>query len=185
MLIARSAQEALLYLDLQDCDCGVAGFEPEHRLEDRDGVLVSLYDGLCVNCGRSRSYEFVISDEMPPAPPAFGREEPSRIIDPGEFLWICDKVSETTGLRLLNTPLGEQRVHRAGYEYAIAALKEIFKFLPIGVDSVPEELFTSERGREIYRKDPSRFERQELVSNLTHKRRIVNDIDRFNPPREI
>lgn len=182
MLIARSTQEAHLYMDLHACVCGAEGFEREHRLEERDGVLVAVYEGPCPKCGRTRSYEFRLADELPPAPPAFGGTEPSRIIDPGEFLWISDQVATDTGLRLLHTPPTEQREQRVGSAFALAAVEEVLKFLPEGADRVPEELFTSERGREVYRKNPRRFERAELLDNLARKRRVLESIDRFSPP---
>ncbi|MEV5435305.1 hypothetical protein AB0K80_04625 [Streptomyces sp. NPDC052682] len=183
MLIARSMQEAHLYMDLHACVCGAEEFEREHRLEDRDGVLFAVFEGVCPQCGRARSFEFRMSDELPPAPPAFGGAEPSRIIDPGEFMWIGDRVSTESGLRLLNTPLAEHREIRPATAYAIAAFEEVAKFLPEGADRIPEERFTSERGREMYAKNPDRFTRAGIDDALERKRAILADIDRFSPPR--
>ncbi|MBB4903038.1 hypothetical protein [Streptomyces griseomycini] len=183
MLIARSAQEAHAYMDLHVCVCGAAGFERQHRLEDRDGVLVSVYEGVCPQCGRTRSFEFTMSEGLPPAPPAFGGPESSRIIDPGEFLWISDRLSTESGLRLLNTPLAQHREVRPAAAYAIAALEEVAKFLPEGADRIPEDRFTSERGREMYEQDPTRFTRKEITAALELKRRILAGIDRFSPPQ--
>ncbi|MGW0996662.1 hypothetical protein [Streptomyces sp. NPDC002520] len=183
MLIARSTQEAHLYMDLHACVCGAAEFERAHRLEDRDGALVAVYEGECPQCGRTRSFEFRMSDELPPAPPAFGGAEPSQIIDPGEFLWIGDQAATDSGLRLLNTPLAEHRAIRPQTAYAIAAFEEVAKFLPEGEDRIPEDRFTSERGRELYAKDPTRFTRDRIDSALERKRAILADIDRFSPPQ--
>lgn len=182
MLIARSTQEAHLYMDLHACECGAKDFEREHRLEERDGALVAVYEGVCPQCGRTRSYAFLMADELPPAPPTFGGAEPSRIIDPGEFLWVSDQVGTDAGLRLLNVPPAEQREHRASFEYGLAALDEVIKFLPEGADSIPEDRFTSERGRELYRKDPTRFDRVWLLDSQARKRRILAGIDQFSPP---
>ncbi|WP_371577825.1 hypothetical protein [Streptomyces sp. NBC_01314] len=183
MLIARSMQEAHLYMDLHACDCGAEEFEREHRLEDRDGAMVAVYEGMCPQCGRTRSFEFRMSEELPPAPPAFGGFEPSRIIDPGEFMWVGDRASTDSGLRLLNTPTAEHREIRPRTEYAIAAFEEVAKFLPERGDRIPEALFTSRRGRELYTKDPERFTREEIAAALELKRSILADIDRFSPPR--
>ncbi|HWD78892.1 MAG TPA: hypothetical protein VG497_08420 [Kribbella sp.] len=182
MLTARSAQEAWLYMDLRVCDCGAKEFERAHRLEGRAGALVSVYEGTCGRCGRERAYEFRMTDELPPAPPAFGGDEPSEIIDPGEFLWVSDTVGEDAGLRLLNAPLAEQRQYRAAWEYSMAALQEVFKFLPATADKVPAERFTSERGQELYRTSPDRFERRWLIDGLARKRRVLAGIDAFSPP---
>jgi hypothetical protein len=183
MLIARSLQEAHAYMDLQACACGAAEFERQHRLEDRTGVLVSVYEGICPQCGRTRSFEFTISEGLPPGPSAFGAPGPSRIIDPGEFLWISDRVSAESGLRLLNTPPAEHREIRPATAYAIAALEEVAKFLPEGADQIPEDRFTSERGRGMYAQDPTRFTRKEITTALELKRKILADIDRFSPPQ--
>ncbi|MFF6781841.1 hypothetical protein [Streptomyces sp. NPDC012510] len=124
-----------------------------------------------------------MSDELPPAPPAFGGDEPSRIIDPGEFMWAGDRASTDSGLRLLNTPLAEHREIRPQTAYAIAAFEEVAKFLSEGDDRIPEDRFTSRRGREMYAKDPERFTREEIVAALELKRSILADIDRFSPPQ--
>jgi len=184
MLIARSPQESHLYIDLHGCVCGTTQFGREHRLEDRDGVLVSVYEGVCPWCGRTRSFEFTISDDRPPMPPTFGGPEPSRIIDPGEFLWISDQVSTESGLRLLNTPLAEHHEVRPATAYAIAALEEVAKFLPEDADQISEDCFTSERGREMHAKDPTRFTRQEITAALELKQRVLADIDRLSSPQD-
>lgn len=183
MLIARSAQEAHLYMDLHACVCGATQFAREHRLEDREGVLVSVYEGVCPQCGRTRSYAFTISGDRPPAPPAFGGPEPSQIIDPGEFLWVSDRMSTESGLRLLNTPAAEHREIRPAAAYGTAALEEVAKFLPEDADRIPEDRFTSERGREMYAKDPSRFTRKDIDAALELDRKVLAYIDRYSPPQ--
>ncbi|MEX2985632.1 hypothetical protein [Streptomyces sp. C36] len=184
MLITRSMQEAHLYMDLHPCACGTEEFDRQHRLEDRDGVLTSVYEGACPQCGRTRLFEFTTSEARPPAPPEFGGPEPSQIIDPGEFMWIGDRVSTESGLRLLNTPPAEHREIRPATAYAIAAFEEVAKFLPEGADCIPEDRFTSERGREMYAKDPTRFTRKRITSHLELKREILAGIDRFSPPQD-
>ncbi|MCX4545801.1 hypothetical protein [Streptomyces sp. NBC_01565] len=183
MLIARSAHEAHLYMDLRVCACGANQFDRQHRLEDREGILVSVYEGTCPQCGRIRSYEFTMPDGPMVAPPAFGGPEPSQIIDPGEFMWASDRVSRDSGLRMLNTPKAEHREFRPAAAYAIAALEEVAKFLPEGAEAIPEELFTSERGREIYAKNPMRFKRKDIADSLERKQRILAGIDRYSPPQ--
>jgi hypothetical protein len=73
-------------------------------------------------------------------------------------MWVSDEVGTDAGIRLLSTPPAEQRRHRVTAACAFAALEEVAKFLPDGADRIPEALFTSDRGRETYRKNPSRFE---------------------------
>ncbi|CAL9491305.1 hypothetical protein NC239_05650 [Streptomyces sp. G3] len=183
MLIARSLQEAHLYIDLHPCACGAEQFAREHRLEDHDGALTAVFEGTCPQCGRARSFAFRMADELPPAPPAFGGEEPSSIVDPGEFMWVSDEISTESGLRLLNTAPAEHRAMRPSTAYAIAALEEVAKFLPPGGNRVPEDRFVSERGRALYAKDPERFTREEIGAALELKRSILAGIDHFSPPR--
>lgn len=101
---------------------------------------------------------------------------------PREFLWVADQVATDTGLRLLHTPPAERREQRAGSAFALAAVEEVLKFLPEGADRVPEELFTSERGREVFHKNPRRFERAGLLENIARKRRILEGVDHVGPP---
>ncbi|MFG3248154.1 hypothetical protein [Streptomyces sp. NPDC048187] len=183
MLIARSLQEAHLYMDLHPCGCGAGQFAREHRLEDRDGALTAVFEGTCPQCGRARSFVFRMADELPPAPPAFGGDEPSHIIDPGEFMWISDEISTESGLRLLNTAPAEHRAIRPATAYAIAALEEVAKFLPPDQDRIPQERFVSERGRALYAKDAGRFTRNVIAESLKLKRSILAGIDHFSPPR--
>ncbi|MFF4321649.1 hypothetical protein [Streptomyces sp. NPDC001568] len=184
MLIARSSQEAHLYMDLRACVCGATAFDREHRLEDREGVLVSVYEGTCPQCGRTRSYAFTMNDDRPVPPPSFGGPEPSQIIDPGEFLWVHDEVAEESGLRLLNTPRDTHHELRPGTAYALAALEEVAKFLPEGADRIPEDRFTSERGRETYALDPSRFKRKDIEFALGLSRTILAGIEESTPPQD-
>ncbi|WP_285543537.1 hypothetical protein [Streptomyces lavendulae] len=182
MLITRSAQESHLYMDLHPCGCGANRFDREHRVEDHEGVLVSVYEGACPECGRTRVFEFVFSDDQPVAPPAFGGPEPSRIIDPGEFLWVSERLSTESSLRLLNTPPAEQREIRPSVAYGAAALEEVIKFLPEGADRIPRDLFTSDLGREKYEKDPSRFTLKDLTAALKLDRDVLAGIDHLSPP---
>jgi hypothetical protein len=182
MLIARSLQEAHLYMDLHACVCGAEEFGREHRLEDRDGVLVAVYEGACSRCGRARSFEFQLAEELPPSPPAFGGAEPSTIIDPGEFMSVGDRTSTASGLRLLNTPLAEHRTIRPQVAYALALFEEVAKFLPEGEDRIPADRFTSELGRALYAKDPTRFTRERIEDSLERGRAILVDLDHFSPP---
>jgi hypothetical protein len=171
-------------MDLHPCECGQAEFARDHHLIDRDGVLVSVYEGFCQSCDRLRSFEFALTDDLEPAAPAFGGPEPSQIIDPGEYLSVADRIGTDAGLRLLNSPPDKHEEQRTKFEYAIAAVQEVLKFLPAGLDEVPAEAFTLPRGREIYQKDPTRFERVWLDDDLARKRRILAGIGNFTQPIE-
>ncbi|MEC4018012.1 hypothetical protein [Streptomyces sp. H27-D2] len=182
MLIARSSLEAHLYMDLHACECGAVSFDRQHHLEQRGDAMVAVYEGVCPECGRARSFSFQMTDELPPPPPAFGGSNPSLIVDPGEFLLVSYRIATDTGLRLLNTPKAERRKYRAATEYGLAALEEVLKFIPEGQDVVPPSAFTSERGRALYEKEPGKFARDLLENGVLATRQILAGIDRVSPP---
>ncbi|MFI8994599.1 hypothetical protein [Streptomyces sp. NPDC053542] len=177
MLIARSALEAHLYMDLHPCECGVADFARQHSLQQRAGALVSVYEGACAGCGRQRQFVFEMAEETPPPPPAFGGPTPSRIIDPGEFQAVANSVSARVGPLLLAAPPAERGEHRAALEYGLAAVEEVIKFFPAGEDRIPAGAFTSERGRALYEKDPEKFSRDLVEDEIAGKRRILASLD--------
>ncbi|MER5199529.1 hypothetical protein ACWD3J_34120 [Streptomyces sp. NPDC002755] len=182
MLKARSSLEAHLYMDLHPCECGSPDFDRRHRLEQRGDDIVAVYEGACRECGRNRNFTFLMADEIPPPPPAFGGPAQSEIIDPGEFATVASDVSARAGLELLNSPESEHRKHRGAMAYAVAAVEEILKFIPPGQDAVPASAFTSEVGRARYEKDPGKFRRDILEIELRLTRQILADIDTVSPP---
>ncbi|MFI9030209.1 hypothetical protein [Streptomyces sp. NPDC053560] len=183
MLIARSSLEAHLYMDLHPCECGVADFARQHSLQQQDGAMVSVYEGVCAGCGRQRRFVFKMADELPPPPPAFGGPEPSRIIDPGEFMDVANGIATRVGPLLLATPEEDRRKHRPAVVYSLAAMEEVLKFFPVGQDRIPADVFTSERGRALYDREPGKFSRDLIESNIARKRRMVAGIDRVSPPQ--
>ncbi|MFE9563158.1 hypothetical protein ACFYM0_18855 [Streptomyces sp. NPDC006487] len=182
MLRARSSSEAHLYMDLHPCDCGGADFERRHHLEQHGDDLVAVYEGVCRGCGRDRRFEFVMAVEIPPPPPAYGGAEPSEIIDPGEFSEVADRFGRWAGIGLLNSPESEHHKYRGAMASALAAVEEVFKFIPAGQDAVPASAFTSARGRARYEKDPENFTREILEIELDITRRSLEAIDSVARP---
>ncbi|MFE7934946.1 hypothetical protein ACFU6S_40745 [Streptomyces sp. NPDC057456] len=182
MLRARSSLEAHLYMDLHPCECGSSDFVRRHRLEQRGDGIVAVYEGPCSQCGRNRNFAFLMADEIPPPPPAFGGPEPSEIIDPGEFSGVGHDVSARAGLQMLNSPESEHHKYRGAMAYALAASEEVLKFIPPGQDAVPASAFTSEAGRARYEQDPGKFDRDILEMDIDLTRKILADIDEVSPP---
>ncbi|MGW0363537.1 hypothetical protein [Streptomyces sp. NPDC002990] len=171
-------------MDLHPCECGGSDFERRHHLEQHGGDIAAVYEGACRQCGRDRGFTFVMADEIPPPPPAFGGPEPSQIIDPGEFAEVVRRLSERAALAMLNSPHSEHHKHRGAAAYALAALDEVFKFLPPGEDAIPASAFTSEVGRARYEREPGKFRRDILEIELRLTRKILANIDRVSsPPR--
>ncbi|WP_327254736.1 hypothetical protein [Streptomyces sp. NBC_01244] len=164
-------------MDLHPCECGSADFERRHHLEQHGDDLVAVYEGVCRGCGRDRRFEFVMAVEIPPPPPAYGGAEPSEIIDPGEFSEVADRYRRWAGPGLLNSPESEHHKYRGAMASALAAVEEVFKFIPVGQDSVPASAFTSARGRARYERDPGKFSRELLDYELSITREVLADID--------
>ena len=182
MLTARSSAEAHLYMDLHRCECGSGGFDRRHRLELHGDVLVAVYEGACGQCGVTRRFEFRMTEEIPPPPPAFGGAEPSQIIDPGEFEAVAGRLAESTGIQLLNTPESEHHKLRGAMAYVVAAYEEMLKFLPPGEDAIPATAFVSEVGKARYRRDSGNYDRDILEMNVRDARAVLDDIDEVSTP---
>ena len=54
--VARTRDEARLYLDLTPCTCGEVDADWKHATGLLDGELVSVYDACCPNCDAEREY---------------------------------------------------------------------------------------------------------------------------------
>ncbi|MEV6281598.1 hypothetical protein [Kribbella sp. NPDC051770] len=169
MLIARSLQEAGLYVELHPCECGAAG-ELTFGVVERDGETLAVYEGDCPGCGRARRFEFRLPAE-PVAGPAYGGEEPSRIVDAGEFLWYSDRATEQAFRLSAETDDDAVARGRSALEVAAAALDEVRKFVPAGATAVPREAIGSELGQALYDADPDRF----TLDTLAGRRRLLDD----------
>jgi hypothetical protein len=156
-LYARSSAEAHLYMDQQPCGCGASEFE-RHAAVIVDGdALCSRYAGPCRQCGRLREFVFVLPEALPPvtAQLAYGGSEPSRLLDPGEWLAVAD----------------------ADPPSARAAIEEVLKFLPEAADRVPDDAFHSARGRAVRDAGAERFRRDRLETALAELRDRDGDGD--------
>ncbi|MFI6501429.1 hypothetical protein [Nonomuraea typhae] len=156
--VARTRDEALVYLDLNPCACGSVETDWDSGVVSVDGELATGYDGACGECGTEREYLFALParEVFPGAEwPTFGGPEPSELLDAGEWLWLADL---TAG----NVPAEPGDARRA-LSMARAAVEEVLKFIPEGRDDVPPEAFWSERGRQVRDAEPPRFRRDRLL----------------------
>jgi hypothetical protein len=161
-------------MELHPCECGKAGFEQRHWLEERGEDLLAIYEGPCLGCRRVRRFEIAMIDDLPPAPPAFGGPEPSRIIDPGEFLLASDRTMARVPDDLAALPTHLKNAAKRDLGCAIAALEEVLKFIPDGDDRVPPEAFRSQAGRQLFTSEPARFERRQLEHVIAEYRGRLN-----------
>lgn len=156
LLPARSIAEAHLYMDLEPCpSCGFRGFRGEQQLVLVGDEMCSQYAGPCERCGQQRQFTFVVKENSAlfvELPTVFGGDEPSRLIDPGQWVLVADQA------------LASDRPRQEALELAAAATEEALKFVPAEADEVPAEAFTSDDGRALHRRNPERFSRYALTS---------------------
>jgi hypothetical protein len=164
MFCARTNAEAHLFMDLTPCGCGDTAFERRSSVVQRGDTLCSEYLGACRTCGTIRTFVFELPEVMPrlaAGKVVYGGDEPSRLLDPGEWLTVAEH-------RAKLTPGTAQDL-----AVACAALEEILKFIPPGAERVPEAAFTSERGRQVLDKEPGRFRKARLEAVLDTYRGLL------------
>ena len=184
---ARTYDEAYLYISLRPCVCGETEFEDRvWQSMAAGGQTGERISGHCANCGRYREFTF----EMPEEPRELSFEvqygaadEPSRLIDPGEWLGIAELYVLTAQDRLDAGDLTEDEdITRVYYllTSALAAVEETMKFIPPDADSVPEGAFWSQAGRLVFESAPERFGRARLDQQREQLReRVVEFEDKY------
>lgn len=150
--IARTRDEAHLYMDLHPCGCGSMETDWDSALLSAEGGIARAYHGTCSDCGREREFVFAVAPKIviPSGWPTFGGDEPSRLLDAGDWLSVADM---TAG----SLPADDADETRRQLNVATKAMEEIMKFIPDGAEEVPGEAFWSERGLEVRNADPGRF----------------------------
>ncbi|WP_203927853.1 hypothetical protein [Virgisporangium ochraceum] len=160
---ARSSDEAHLFMALHPCGvCGDGSFVPVVREVLEDGVLVTHYTGRCDTCRALRDFRFRIDREPEGDGPRFGGDEPSEIIDAGQWLRGVDRVLAETPSNILGVSEEEWRARRYMFAAAAESVGEVLKFIPAGDDAVPPGAFWTASGREMRDAVPERFERDRL-----------------------
>ncbi|MFI7129673.1 hypothetical protein ACIBQ1_28515 [Nonomuraea sp. NPDC050153] len=156
--VARTRDEAHLYLDLHPCACGSVDTTWHSGLVSVEEGLVNRYSGVCGECGTPREYLFGLPERpvLPTGYPTFGGAEPSELLDAGEWMWVAD-------LSAGNVPVDDQAEARRTLRVATAAVEEVVKFVPPGADAVPDDGFWSERGQRMRATDPGRFQLDRLL----------------------
>nr|MDT0660914.1 hypothetical protein [Micromonospora sp. DSM 115978] len=165
--LARTPAEGHLYIQLHPCACG------EVETEFESHVLLYCAEGMagrhelrCPPCGSSRHFTFLLPDwPLQSSSFRFGDDQPSQLLDPGEWLWVADATA-TDALRAGATGADL----RESMEYAAAAADETMKFLPPGAAAIPEHLFVSDLGQAVRDACPTAFERRHLRRHVERLR---------------
>lgn len=163
MLLARTPDEAHVYMDLHPCECGEATFDRRSSVAADGDDLISVYRGQCAGCGKARELRFRLPEHPVFTSGAlrFGDDRPSELLDPGEWMALADEHAKRTPAT------------RRDVEVAAAAIDEILKFGAPSDDHIPESAFTSERGRAVRAAEPGRFRRARLEAVRATYRSIV------------
>jgi hypothetical protein len=162
--LMRSNEEAHLYLTLNPCPCGGQDAHRDSGVRIEGETWIVRYTCVCEQCGRSRVAEFRQADEpvRPPAGSWSVGEEPSELVDAGEWLAVSDLYAGAPG-----SPEGldeaQRRQAREDLLSAAAAVREALKFFADD-DTLPREALWSERGLRLYDADPGRFDQERLES---------------------
>lgn len=153
--LARTSAEAHLWLQLNPCACGATEFVTRRSVVAVGELLCSEYTGPCQGCGTVRRVRFALSDEPRPASRNgvdYGGDEPSELLDPGQWLFVADRYAT-------KTPASRDDV-----DVAQAAVGEVLKFLPEGVEELEASAFWTPLGLCTYHAEPGRFRRARLVA---------------------
>lgn len=166
---ARTFDEIYLYLDLRPCVCGET--ELDNRVSSAaviDDTPANRIGGRCVGCGRSRQFAFEMPSDSTEVSldMRYGRgDEPSRLLDPGEWLGVSEfyRMAAEDEMRSLDRDDDEAVARTSALLVAsLAALDEVVKFIPDGAATVPEGSFWSQSGRMVYETSGERFSHDRL-----------------------
>jgi len=176
--IARTNAEAHLYMELNPCgNCGETEFQPSSAVIVAEGDLASRYAGPCPRCGFQREFVFRIPDEVifpDPEEPVFGDDQPSVLIDAGEWLWVADLIARNVPAEPEDgMTTDDRRQVRIDLRTAAAAVSEAMKFIPPGADTVAADGIWSARGRAVHDDEPGRFRRIRLDAVQRTYRRLA------------
>ena len=162
--VARTRDEAQLYMDLHPCDaCGGVDVTWHSALTERDGSPARRYSGQCGGCAAAREFVFALPErpELPgPDDVVFFGTDRSQLLDAGEWLLVSDLCAQAGSI-----PAGsdaERSGARESMAIAAAAVTEVLKFVPAGAEEVPDSGFWSDRGRTVRDREPGRFRRRRL-----------------------
>lgn len=157
--VARTSDEARLYLELNPCeDCGASADKWDQGLTEVDGELANSYVSVCPGCGIEREFFFGVPErEIAPGPfPTFGGAEPSEILDAGQWLEAADAAAS-------ELPPDDHEEAARLRAVAGAAVEEVVKFIPPGEDAVPDDAFWTDEGLRIRAAEPGRFRLERLL----------------------
>lgn len=178
---ARTFNEAILFIRLRPCGCGEMEAEWQDVALSVNGQPVRYFTGACANCGRPREFTIAMpADADRRDDVVYGDgDEPSQVIDPGEWLGVSDLYGQRAAEVLTDEHFGgpgDVNVVYFALSARVSALDEILKFMPANADAMPEWLCRSITGRAVFEANPNRFSRDAL---LAERAALRANLDRF------
>jgi hypothetical protein len=169
---ARSALEASIAVFLEACpNCGAHGLEAVPETVVAGGDVALRFAGPCSTCGAPREYLFARADEVITGEQQIGGDDPSRLLDAGQWvgyaLFLTDGTPETPD----GMPAEDRADARLDLLLAADALAEALKFLPADADEVPRSAVWTEAGLAVFDEAPSRLGRAWLTYTMEGYRR--------------
>jgi len=152
--LARTPRESHLYIALHPCACGEASTGENMRsfLWDFPDGWARKNEFTCPGCGTVRTFVFELPDWPHVEPDAFGADEPSQLIDAGEWLRLAHRWASSVPFEPSPDPK-----HEKVLKLAISGMDEVLKFFPPDAredDELPDEAFWTERGRAYRAEQP-------------------------------
>lgn len=179
--LARTPQEAYLYIERQACACGERRYElVVSDVVEAVGGLESVVTVRCAGCDAEREFRFALPAEPAVTSPGevrFGGDEPSQLLGPQEWLAVADDAVVDVPEDFATLRPEQRGALRRPLATAVAAVGEVLKFVPAGGDAVPEAAFGSADGQAAYRADPGRFQVASLTALRDRYRRLLAAVD--------
>ena len=190
----RSRIERSLYVSLHPCECGETAFDPDEIVAQTvEGDLVARHRGTCAACGRQRWFVFALSERShePDALASWaGPDEPSEIIDAGQWLRVSDdlqavaEVMARGGVEGAELGLWGQIASGASPRELLwsllarsaSAVDEVLKFVRPGSAELPEAAFWTADGERLRAQQPERFTREALEALRGERRGFVQSL---------
>jgi hypothetical protein len=165
--IGRTILESHIYMELRPCVCGTRDLTitSSELIGGGDGGFIRRHVGRCPACEASREFVFGLPDNAVIGGVSwemyFGGDAPSQLIDAGEWMEIAERVARSIHSRPDPDPVA-LRDQREALTVAVAAVNEALKFIPDGVDEVPDDAFWTDLGRAKQHELYGRFRRFRL-----------------------
>ena len=160
--LARTPDEAGLYLDLHRCPCGGPPGVRTHAVVADGEELLSRYTEPCPRCGTPRQVTFRLPEleDLAEDQGRYGRGRPSELLDAGEWYWFADRCATAVSAEPQDAASADATRRALGL--AVEALEQVLLFLPPGADEFPDSAFWSDQGCSVRAADPGRFDRERI-----------------------